>query len=873
MELGEEIKFKIPVNLCHIAADEQEKGILYHNSCKQLCWHLINLIFQYFILEALTWFSFWNGVMVLTHGLSIWIINGGRKGLDRGMKERIIDIWIPNIELAAYPFLFFLLNNSQEPLITLILLPSYIQIILAKSHSLRIQITTLFLTLVLNIYIHTQSILMFIHILFTLYLLYTLLQRVFNNKEKGKLKREKITKIQQEILNEIPNSIIIYHKYKGILHMNKTALNLLKQFKCSSFDDFSDKCLLPATGTTLKENIIQTVDYFNSKEAILNGNNEVTIDFRITRLPTTLTFSSFINKELEIRFCKGRKIEQNGIILIMKENNKETVRREEKVVRRYKNVISKTICHDLKTPLNGIITPLENLSALQSHFSLPLQLMKMSAKFLEYKIEDMIDYSQIELNEFTTTNSNLYIKVLLQNLMNVCQVHASLTCLKLKLEIDRNTPETFIGDSKRLTQIILHLIQNAMKYTKSGTITIYVKRIDQLSIEFGVINPGCGMSSMRQTYLKEFLDKGISSPNVNEGDIGKESTEMGFGLWITQKILEKLGSKLEFESSMINGTRFFFELTSRARSSFSNPKCIPGSRSAGIAKKNSSSPHVDEYNSQYGRKGFSDTVKLTSKHIQEEEKKEKLFTLSENYEQNLHKKTRPTLIIPHNSIKGMVSPRSGALDSPKLDCKPLNLFSPKSCGNLEDDENLDEQEIVEFNLKHSPHTKIYNHTKLVRSNSLGEPIIFTTPVTHCNTARLQYQYRILVVDDMPVNRLVLKLLLEKQKIIVEEASNGEEAIQMCETKLKYSILTKPYDIIFMDIEMPVMNGLEATTALLEMFKEYPWATSLPIIAITAHDTPQIKLKAFEVGMREFSLKPIKNPQLQYYLRKYLDKLF
>ena len=127
----------------------------------------------------------------------------------------------------------------------------------------------------------------------------------------------------------------------------------------------------------------------------------------------------------------------------------------------------------------------------------------------------------------------------------------------------------------------------------------------------------------------------------------------------------------------------------------------------------------------------------------------------------------------------------------------------------------------------------------------------------------------LVVDDGAVNRLVLKMLLQGYGMGVEEASNGQIAVDMCTQKIDKSNKISPYSVIFMDIDMPVMNGLEATKALIERFKGYIWGCRVPIIAVTAYDTSQIKDMALKVGMNEFVVKPIKNKLIKLYLEKYV----
>ena len=144
---------------------------------------------------------------------------------------------------------------------------------------------------------------------------------------------------------------------------------------------FAEKCICSKSGQSLLQSMEHKIHYFRSQEAILHKINQLTLDFEFQRSTTRI-----IKQEMEIKFCRMRVNAKKSIFLIINESDKEALQREEKIKTRYKNVISKSICHDLKTPLNGIITPLENLPDLLVGGELPVQMIKMSAKLSEYKM-------------------------------------------------------------------------------------------------------------------------------------------------------------------------------------------------------------------------------------------------------------------------------------------------------------------------------------------------------------------------------------------------------------------------------------------------------------------------------------------------------
>ena len=548
--------------------DEKLKKKFWREIKLHILNYILNWGLEFIILGSPTIFGWWNlslGLLSLT-GWVIYSTGRGKTYIYKVSQGQFMADILLLSELSILPFLH-MIAFGDNPLFVLIPFPMLCKHIILENYKLWVKIFLMGISLIFQTYRVLITPPDAIIILVVVYIYIVLIQHIIKSEETWRAKEKEEKRVQNvtegNILNQIPTSILIYHLNTGIIHINSTFTDLIKDLKCLDYNDFAEKCICSKSGQSLLQSMDDKIHYFRSQEAILHKINQLTLDFEFQR-----STSRIIKKEMEIKFCRMRGNTKKSIFLIINESDKEALQREEKIKTRYKNVISKSICHDLKTPLNGIITPLENLPDLLVGGELPVQMIKMSAKLLEYKIEDMIDYSKIELNEFKPDNKIFDVKTLLITLKNLCKRQAEFQNLKIKIDFDRTAPEKFCGDQKRITQIMLHLIQNAIKYSNSGLIIIYVKR-SSLTLEFGVIDQGIGMKPKIQEYLHQFLEKGISTLSIatKDLDLDEEVLEMGFGLLITERICKNIGGRLDFSSSENNGSKFYFEISQMRRSS------------------------------------------------------------------------------------------------------------------------------------------------------------------------------------------------------------------------------------------------------------------------------------------------------------------
>ena len=322
------------------------------------------------------------------------------------------------------------------------------------------------------------------------------------------------------------------------------------------------------------------------------------------------------SRDLRIKFNKLR--EEEEFTISIEEKDVYWKLQVEKASRAFKNKIIMCLSHDLRTPLHGIQGLLQNLqiyrsgSARGSKYGVGLlpqgtltsmenippttprtpytphrvidfisqekekltlpsattsaeniktyDLLIMSAAFLSYKVEDMMDFSSMEGGTFELNENYYSIKGIIEELTTLCRHQAEVNGIVLTVIQDSNLPERVYGDKKRLCQVIVHLIQNAIKYTEEGKVIVIVKKRGS-QLQFEVRDTGHGMNQ----DVKRRLFNMLSAANFNPGEIGDTDLNSlneggGLGLLITQKICKQMDTTLHFHSQLSQGTRFWFEI-------------------------------------------------------------------------------------------------------------------------------------------------------------------------------------------------------------------------------------------------------------------------------------------------------------------------
>jgi len=499
--------------------------------------------------------------------------------------------------------------------------------------------------------------------------------------------------------------------------------------------------------------------------------------------------------------------------------------------------------HEIRTPLNGVIgfTDLVLKTELTETQLQYLSIVNQSANALLNIINDILDFSKIEAGKLDLDIDKCDLYELSDQASDIITYEVHKKGLEMLLNISPDVPRYAWVDSVRLKQVLVNLLGNASKFTETGEIELKIIPLSEVNeegetrIQFSVRDTGIGIQPDKQQKIFEaFSQEDVSTTKKYGGT--------GLGLTISNYLLNLMGSKLQLESTPGKGTTFSFEL---------NIKCEDGEPLAWnydldiqkvlIVDDNDNNRMILEQMLEL--KGIpSDKAKNGFEALQ------KLID-GENYDVILMDYHMPYM----NGIETIRKIREGFTKQPIIflhsssdddnihkSCKELNV-------QLRLVKPIKIQEMFEALLKVNRKT-VQKIPEPIQSNGSTNKLL-------SNGAK------IMVVEDNSINMLLAKTVISNlsNEISIMEASNGREALSLCNQAIP--------DIIFMDIQMPEMNGYEATSAIRKKFKKH----DILIIALTAGNVKGEREKCLKVGMNDFIAKPFVEEDLIKLLKKWEDK--
>jgi len=505
-----------------------------------------------------------------------------------------------------------------------------------------------------------------------------------------------------------------------------------------------------------------------------------------------------------------------------------------------KSLFLANMSHEIRTPMNGIIGFVELLKTTemneeQTEF---VSIIEKSSENLLSIINNILDLSKIENKKIDLENVIFDGDVAFENLIESFAITSAEKNIRLNYYCDPNISHQLKGDSLKITEVLNNLLNNAIKFTNyGGEVTLHIEKKYDISgensnIEFTVEDTGIGMT-------KEQQEKVFHAFSQADANITKKYGGTGLGLTISKQYIELMGGELNVESEKDKGTSFSFSLpleevkseSDSLKNSFSNLTIYNYIQKAG------STPdiYINSYLNYFGIKstGFTDLNDLNQ-----------LISKNEPY----------FIIIDIDQANSDILTGIDHLDKSKT-----ILLANISSRDISSEYSISKENIIYKPVVPSKLIKIF-HTQ--KSNTENKNSSTNKKVTL--STKNNFNGKILVVEDNIINQKLILNVLKGLGLSVDVANNGLEGFE----KRK----SGSYDLVFMDIQMPIMNGVEATHEILD-YEEDEDVPHIPIVALTANALHGDRERFLSEGLDEYMSKPIKMNELLYILNKFLaDKL-
>lgn len=506
--------------------------------------------------------------------------------------------------------------------------------------------------------------------------------------------------------------------------------------------------------------------------------------------------------------------------------------------------------HEIRTPVQTIIGTLDLLSDTQMNTEQTeyVRQIRFGAEVLLALVNDILDFSKIKSHKMLLENVPYDIKDLVENVVHLISIEAFNKKLEIVTDIDYSLPEMIMGDPTRVQQILINLLKNAVKFTNQGYIHTELKK-DGDFLLIKITDSGIGVSKDKENNLFESFDQGDPS-------ISRKYGGTGLGLPICKGLVSKMNGSIGFTPNPYGGSCFWVKIPlSAADDSKKNQYVLPVPATTKIlivddsilAAKSLENKlkTIGLQNIQISQNGDDAYLKLQYAE-QIDNPYDIVFIdkimpvvegwhLASNIKNNPKiKKTKLYMLVPEGQVG-----RDAKMKL--LDWFAGYLYKPVRIEKLD-------QLLIETNGSDSS-IKLFEEINSINKNSEN------TTKKQTELPQIAEGMKILVTDDHPVNRKILVEFLKKFGAAVYEAENGEAAIKMIREHSEIQV-------VFMDIQMPVLSGIETTKILRkENFSGL-------IIACTANNDPENFKEYQRIGMNDILVKPFKRKNIENMLDKW-----
>ena len=515
--------------------------------------------------------------------------------------------------------------------------------------------------------------------------------------------------------------------------------------------------------------------------------------------------------------------------------------REAKEASKAKTFFLASMSHEIRTPLNGIVGYTDMLldTPLNDEQKSFLKNARFSCETLLSVVNDILDFSKVEAGKLSLEHIGFDPEVLCFDIIDVVRTKVDESKIELLCSVADSVPSQVMGDPHRFRQVLLNLLSNAIKFTQEGTIKVCLNSEqiseDHIKLVVSVTDTGIGIG-------KNELEK-IFSPFIqSEDDITNRYGGTGLGLAISRNIAQKMGGHVWAESKLKKGSAFYFTACFK----LAENKKVKRIRPARLnGKKVLLSTTSDEI-----RQILQHELELTGMEVTHMILPELEFELKKDI-----KKSYDIAIIDFGKIVKIVANElSNTIASLRPDQYPFDFIACSvPVPGIAD--TFSKAGFKGYLPNPVSKKKLFEMLSYIMGMET-EKLFSSDPSNGIVTAHLlsenkKYAASILLVEDNPVNQKMTNLMLSKAGYMIDIAEDGEEAVK------KYTLKPDAYDLIFMDINMPKMDGFQATRLIRSFEEKNKSISKIPILALTANVLDDFKLKCVEAGMDDFLTKPIK----------------